>query len=91
MSPFRTLQQSAAWLGLSVSQVRALVRRGLLAVHNHGVRKKLVIAQSELERFSESRRIVPEVSGLSRFEAARERVRSLKTQETRPKTERKGA
>lgn len=91
MSFFLSIPEAAAWLGLTDSQVRTLVRRGMLEARNHGVRKKLMIPRSALEAFSESRRVEPEGPSLSRFQAARQRLRSLKTQEPQPKPERKGA
>lgn len=81
MSRYLTIRQAAARLGVSYNTVRRLTQAGLLDLRRHGVSKGFRIPAESCEEYSRSRMQAVEKPTPSRFQLARERVRSLKTQD----------
>lgn len=81
-SPFLTVRASAEFLGVSVSQIYALRKEGKLKVRRHGARKGYRIHIEDLQAYSEAGTVAETQRFTSKFQDARNRLRSLKTEDT---------
>lgn len=82
MSPFLRVSNAAAWAGVSVSVIYRLIRTGQVEARCHGAKKGFRVVRASLEAWSASRGMTVAAPSLTPFERARQRVRSLKTENT---------
>jgi excisionase family DNA binding protein len=76
-SPYLTLDECSEYLRISASSLRKHVRTGRIPARKHF--GKWVFRLDEVELWSQSKSVLP---FQSRFQAVRERLRSLKTEST---------